>query len=235
MIKPALLLAGALFLSAQHALAGDASGTDADPPLPLRVVITYPTSASHPRFQASFSAWTLAPIFAAASRQAAAGARSANQTARQSEVSATSAANQAQRQSAVSENQQRRQAVSSANEAQRQQASHENVETRQAGAALRQQARPVYPPGYRHPAAGYYPPPPPGYYHDDDDDWDAGSAVVGFVAGARGASRIALRACGQFDERRHLLPVRVLLVRAGLWSCGTLLHAGPASGPLRPS
>jgi Meckel syndrome type 1 protein len=137
MIKPALLLAGALFLSAQHALAGDASGTDADPPLPLRVVITYPTSASHPRFQASFSAWTLAPIFAAASRQAAAGARSANQTARQSEVSATSAANQAQRQSAVSENQQRRQAVSSANEAQRQQASHENVETRQAGAALR--------------------------------------------------------------------------------------------------
>lgn len=118
-----------------------------------------------------------------------AGTTSANQASRQSAASSTSSANQAQRQSAVSENQERRQSTSSSNQAQRQQASHENVETRQAGATTRQQARPAYPaagypPGYRPPAAGYYPPPPPGYYYNDDDDWDAGSAAVGFVAGA---------------------------------------------------
>ena len=112
----------------------------------------------------------------APTRQAAAGTRSANQGARQSAVTDAGSANQAQRQAAVSENQERRQSTSSSNQAQRQQASNENVETRQAGATARQQERTAYPPGYRAPVAGYY--------DDDDDDWDAGSAVVGFAAGA---------------------------------------------------
>lgn len=110
-----------------------------------------------------------------------AGTSSSNQATRQS----SRLESQEQRQEAASSNQAQRQSTSSSNQAQRQQASNENVETRQAGATARQQARPAaYPPGYRPPAAGYYPPPPPGYYYDDDDDWDAGSAAVGFVAGA---------------------------------------------------
>lgn len=80
-----------------------------------------------------------------------------------------------------SANQAQQQATSSFNQSQRQQASNENVETRQNAATARQQARAAYPPAYRPPVVGYYP--PLGYY-EQDDDWDAGSAVVGFVAGA---------------------------------------------------
>ena len=38
---------------------------DADPPVPLRVVVTYPASDAHPQFRADFSKWNLAPTFAA--------------------------------------------------------------------------------------------------------------------------------------------------------------------------
>lgn len=38
---------------------------DADPPLPLRIVITYPEFEGHPQFRADFSKWDLSPTFAA--------------------------------------------------------------------------------------------------------------------------------------------------------------------------
>lgn len=38
---------------------------DADRPLPLRIVITYPEFEGHPQFRADFSKWDLSPTFAA--------------------------------------------------------------------------------------------------------------------------------------------------------------------------